>query len=98
LDALRRFPMRKASVAGVCGMSAMAPRQGYGGAALASVGRRQQRIVVGRASVAPSHALAAALAVACQRNYHGGGVVGAMGGGSISMGRRWRKGTINRGW
>jgi hypothetical protein len=97
LDALRRFPMRKASVAGVCGMSAMAPRRGYGGAALASVGRRQQRIVVGRALVAPSHTLAAALVVARQRNY-GGGVVGAMGSGSISVGRWWRKGTINRGW
>ena len=98
MDILRRFPMRKASVAGAYGMSAMAPRRGYGGAALASVGRRRQRIVVGMASVVPSQALTAALAVARQRNYHGGGVVGAMGGGSISVGRRWRKGTINRGW
>jgi hypothetical protein len=47
--------------------------------------------------VAPSHTLAAALVVARQRNY-GGGVVGAMGSGSISVGRWWRKGTINRGW
>ena len=62
---------------------------GLWGCSVGIVGRRQQRIVIGRASAAPSHTLAAALVVAHQRNY-GGGVVGAMGGGSISVGRWWR--------
>ena len=69
--------------------------RGSGGSA--SMGRRQQCINVGRASVAPSHALAAALAVARQWNY-GGGIVGVVGGESVSVGWRWCKGTINRGW
>ena len=63
----------------------------------ASMGHRRQRIVVGRASAAPSDALTVALAAAHQGNY-GGGFVGAVGGGSTFVGWQWRNATINRGW
>jgi hypothetical protein len=72
----------------------MAPRQGYGAAVLsgqssASVGRRQQHIIIGGALAAPSNARAI-----------GGGVGGStlaelwwgrcQGGGSASVERQWR--------
>ena len=48
------------------------------------MGPRQQLIIAGGASVAPSNTLAAVLAEAHQRNFVGG-IVGAVGGGSPSM-------------
>lgn len=63
----------------------------------ASMGRMRQRIIVGGAYTAPSYVRVAALATSRQWNY-GGGIVGVAGGGSASVGRRWRNATINGGW
>jgi hypothetical protein len=65
--------------------------RGSGGGA--SVGRRRQCVLIGGALVAPSDALAVALAAARQWNY-GGGIVGAVGRGSASVGWWWSKATI----
>jgi len=69
----------------------------WGSSGGASVGPSQQLIIAGGASVAPSNTLAAVLAEAHQRNF-GGGIVGAVGGGSLSVGWRWSKATIKKGW
>ena len=68
--------------------------RGSGGGA--SVGCRRQCILVGGASVVTSDALVVALAAARQRNY-GGGIVGAVGRVSASVGWWWSKATIKRG-
>ena len=69
----------------------------WGSGGGASMGPRQQLIIAGGASVAPSNMLAAVLAEAHQRNFVGG-IVGAVGGGSPFMGWRWNKATIKKGW
>jgi len=94
-----RSAMAMALIEGATAMMAAQGRQvqhcrGSGGGA--SVGCRRQCILVGGASVAPSDALAVALAAAHQRNY-GGGIVGAVGRGSTSVGWWWSKATIKRG-
>jgi len=98
LDALQCFPVREALVAGrlqdvsdgasaglwgcsIAGAAAAVHQWGAGGSASSLEGRWRRLPMRGL--------LTAALAAAHQRNY-GRGIVGAAGGGSASVGQRWR--------